>query len=152
MSWLFGLGGQGQGQVPPNLNFDIPGLPPPNDGSGGAAGGGDGGKGGGPTVPDFNSGGLERAAKAAKDLEQSSKLLLCCMISVTDNFRYCTIYMLLIMKRVKLWIINSAFRSEYAKEAFELSKMQESTRQMETQKQVKEMEGQIEQLKIEQTR
>ena len=77
MSWLFGLGGQGQGgQVPPNLNLDIPGLPPPTDGGGGAAGaaGGEGGgKGGGPTVPDFNSGGLERAAKAAKDLEQSSK-------------------------------------------------------------------------------
>ena len=42
--------------------------------------------------------------------------------------------------------------TEYAKEAFELSKMQESTRQIETQKQLKEMEGQIEQLKIEQTR
>ena len=42
--------------------------------------------------------------------------------------------------------------TEYAKEAFELSKMQESTRQIETQKGLKEMEGQIEQLKIEQTR
>ena len=81
MSWLFGLGGQGQGgQIPPNLNLDIPGLPPPGDGSGGGGGGGGGatggdggGKGGGPTVPDFNSGGLERAAKAAKDLEQSSE-------------------------------------------------------------------------------
>ena len=77
MSWLFGLGGQGQGQVPPNLNLDIPGLPPPGDGGagggGGAAGGEGGGKGGGPSAPDFNSGGLERAAKAAKELEQSSK-------------------------------------------------------------------------------
>lgn len=109
MSWLLGLGGQRQ--VPPNLNLDIPGLTPPADGGGGSGGEG-GGKGGGPGVPDFNSGGLERAAKAAKDLELS----------------------------------------KYAKEAFELSKMQESTKQIETQKTLKEVEGQIEQLKIEQTR
>jgi len=43
-------------------------------------------------------------------------------------------------------------KSKYAKEAFELSKMQESTNQIETQKKLKEVEGQIEQLKIEQTR
>ena len=65
MSWLFGMGGGGQ--VPPNLNLDIPGLPPPGEGGGG----GENSKGGGPAVPDFNSGGLERAAKAAKDLEKS---------------------------------------------------------------------------------
>ena len=39
--------------------------------------------------------------------------------------------------------------TEYAKEAFDLSKMQESTRQIEMQKHLKETEGQIEQLKNE---
>merc|ERR1719419_873332 len=62
--------------------------------------------------PSFDSEGLERAAKAAKELEQS----------------------------------------KYAKEAFELSKMQETTKQVEAQKGLKEGEGQIEQLKADQIR
>ena len=75
MSWLFGVGNKGQGDPP---QFPVP--PPP--GSGGD-GGGDGGKGGGTTVFGkqmdayrFDSAALERAAKAAKELEHSSMWLV----------------------------------------------------------------------------
>ena len=77
MSWLFGMGkGQNIPDVPPSLP-----LPPPasggdgggnNQGGGGGSGSGQGQK----TAMDayrFDSAALERAAKAAKDLEQSSK-------------------------------------------------------------------------------
>lgn len=43
-------------------------------------------------------------------------------------------------------------RSAHAKDALELSKMQEQTIQIENQKKIKEMEGQIEQMKLEQAR
>ncbi|XP_076472724.1 ATPase family AAA domain-containing protein 3-like [Babylonia areolata] len=75
MSWLFGVGNKGQGDPP---QFPVP---PSSVGPGGDAGGedGKGGKGGGffggsgkqMDAYRFDSAALERAAKAAKELEQS---------------------------------------------------------------------------------
>ncbi|KAK7093181.1 hypothetical protein V1264_006977 [Littorina saxatilis] len=116
MSWLFGVGNKGHGDVP---QFPVP---PPSSGGGGDAGGsGDGGKdkgGGGGLFGKssdayrFDSAALERAAQAAKELE----------------------------------------RSKYAREALDLTKQQEVSKQLETQKQMKEYEAQLEQLKVEQVR
>ncbi|CAH1775223.1 unnamed protein product [Owenia fusiformis] len=105
MSWLFGMGGKGQ-EIP---NF--PQIPlPPSDGSGGDSK--DDGKGGKMDAYRFDSTALERAAKAAKDLENSP----------------------------------------HAKDALDLAKKQEETLQTDNQKKMKEMEAQIEQMKIEQIR
>ncbi|XP_076086728.1 ATPase family AAA domain-containing protein 3-like [Mytilus galloprovincialis] len=104
MSWLFGTN-KGQNIQPPQMPY--PPAPPDGDDKGG--------KDGSQSKMDayrFDSAALERAAKAAKDLEAT----------------------------------------KHSKEALELSKMQETTLQLENQKKLKEMEGQIEQLKIEQTR
>ncbi|XP_022344766.1 ATPase family AAA domain-containing protein 3-like [Crassostrea virginica] len=101
MSWLFGMGSGGQG--PPQVP-----LPPS---------GGDANDGSTPQKPltksemeayRFDSAALERAAKAAKELEKSRN----------------------------------------AKEALELSKMQEQTKQVEAQSKAKEMEAHIEQMKL----
>ncbi|XP_041129595.1 ATPase family AAA domain containing 3 isoform X1 [Polyodon spathula] len=63
MSWLFGLN-KGQASPPP----DLPLPPPPVGGSGGAGEGGDKPK---DKWSNFDPTGLERAAKAARDLDQS---------------------------------------------------------------------------------
>ncbi|CAB3359998.1 Hypothetical predicted protein [Cloeon dipterum] len=105
MSWLFGIGGKRDGGGGPPID-----LPPP-PGSGGA--------GGNPNETDqerksrmdayrFDSAALERAAKAAKELESSRN----------------------------------------AKEALELSRMQEMTRQNELIAKAKEYEAHIEQMKL----
>ncbi|XP_061189891.1 ATPase family AAA domain-containing protein 3-A-like [Saccostrea echinata] len=101
MSWLFGMGGGGQG--PPQVP-----IPPP---------GGDG-KGGSEPPKQmtksemeayrFDSAALERAAQAARELEKSRN----------------------------------------AKEALDLSKMQEETKQIEAKAKSKEMEAHIEQMKL----
>ena len=79
MSWIFGVGNKSQGDVP---QFPVPpSAGPGGDGSG--DGSGDGGKKGGGggifgkqmDAYRFDSAALERAAKAAKELERSSKLL-----------------------------------------------------------------------------
>ena len=75
MSWLglFGLGDRGQ--TPPDLSSL--GLPPPPPGEGGQGGGsGDDKSGQGQSRMEayrFDSAALERAAKAARDLEKSRK-------------------------------------------------------------------------------
>lgn len=66
MSWLFGI--KSPGSSPPQL----PGLPPPPDG-GDEKGGGDWSKTAKGDGYRFDSAALERAAKAAKELEQSRK-------------------------------------------------------------------------------
>ncbi|KAL8564954.1 hypothetical protein ACOMHN_019857 [Nucella lapillus] len=116
MSWLFGVGNKGQGNPP---QFPVP---PPAGGPGGDAGGDGGkdGKGGGGgglfgsgkqmDAYRFDSASLERAAKAAKELESS----------------------------------------KYAKDALDLTKLQETTKQLEVQKQMKEYEAQLEQIKVDQ--
>ena len=71
MSWLFGMN---KGQTPPDIP-QLPSAPPPPGGSGG-----DDDKGGDKNANSkmeayrFDSAALERAAKAAKDLEKSSKV------------------------------------------------------------------------------
>ncbi|XP_014474470.1 PREDICTED: ATPase family AAA domain-containing protein 3 [Dinoponera quadriceps] len=111
MSWLFGYRNS---QVPSDFSQFVP---PTGSGSG------DGDDGGGGSPPKrmtksqmdaymFDSGALERAAGAAKELE----------------------------------------RSRYAKEALELSKMQETTKQVESQTEMKKYEASMEQLKLEQKR
>ena len=79
MSWLFGLNkGDGSGQVPSNPYLP----PPPASGDGGDpngppkdAGQDDKGRDSKMEAYRFDSGALERAAKAAKELEKSSKLI-----------------------------------------------------------------------------
>ena len=75
MSWLFGVN-----KPTPPLGDDPPQLPvPPSGGEDGAGGGekNDGGKtkgeGKSPVWTSFDPSGLERAAKAAKELEKSRK-------------------------------------------------------------------------------
>ena len=75
MSWIFGVGNKSQGDVP---QFPVP----PSVGTGGDGSGDGGKKGGGGGIFGkqmdayrFDSAALERAAKAAKELERSSKLL-----------------------------------------------------------------------------
>ncbi|KAI4826393.1 hypothetical protein KUCAC02_029841 [Chaenocephalus aceratus] len=105
MSWLFGLN-KGQPEVPPGL--PVPPAPPaPPAGSSG--GGGDKPK---DKWSNFDPTGLERAAQAAKDL---------------DN-------------------------SRHAKEALDLSRMQEQSTQMEHQSKIKEYEAAVEQIKGDQIR
>ncbi|XP_072036434.1 ATPase family AAA domain-containing protein 3-A-like [Amphiura filiformis] len=118
MSWLFGV------NKPPPEAPQIPTLP--ESFSALSGGGGDGGKKGGGdgdkksdqnSAPfsnwsNFDPTGLERAAKAAKDLDKS---------------------------------VN-------AKGALDLAKMQESTKHLEQQTKIKEYEGALEQLKVDQTR
>ncbi|XP_046370572.2 ATPase family AAA domain-containing protein 3-like [Haliotis rufescens] len=111
MSWLFGIN-TGQGN-PPQYPAPPPPPPPGSDDKGSGSKGGDGGK--GLSKMDayrFDSAALERAAKAAKDLETS----------------------------------------KFSKEALELTKQQEITTQFEHQKKIKEYEGQLEQMKLEQIR
>lgn len=124
MSWLFGIGNKKpEGEIP---HIQLPSPP----GGGGDAGGGDGGKGSGGSgiggtggffgggsgkqmeAYRFDSAALERAAKAAKELETS----------------------------------------RYAREALDLTKQQELTKQIDAQKQIKEYETHLEQLKVEQVR
>lgn len=113
MSWLFGIR-KDASQTPDFSSF----VPPAPDGSGSGAAGGAGGDGKGPSgggkmeAYRFDSTALERAAKAAKDLEQS----------------------------------------KYAKDALDLSKMQETTLQLDHQKHIKEYEAHLEQMKVEQVR
>ncbi|KAK7081805.1 protein of unknown function (DUF3523) [Halocaridina rubra] len=100
MSWLFGMNQRPQ---------DFSQFVPPASAAGGGGGGSDDGEGSnkGPSSMEayrFDSAALERAAKAAKDLEKSA----------------------------------------FAKEALELSKMQEDTKQKEILARAKEMEVQIE--------
>lgn len=110
MSWLFGV-------KKPDSNVELfPGFPAAGGGGGGDAGGdGDGIKDKDKKTMEayrFDSSALERAAKAAKELEASHN----------------------------------------AKEALELSKLQEVTHQLEHQKSIKEYEAHIEQLKVDQSR
>lgn len=109
MSWLFGYNTGTQQQFP-----QIPTQGGGGAGAGGAASGGGGGdgddkRGGKMAAYQFDSTALERAAKAAKELETS----------------------------------------RHAKDALELSKLQEATKQMEFQKQIKEYETGLEQAKLE---
>ncbi|XP_005109167.1 ATPase family AAA domain-containing protein 3-A [Aplysia californica] len=102
MSWLFG------GKNPPQNAGGFPQIPlPPPDGSDG----GDKGK-KSQMEYSFDSSALERAAKAAKELENS----------------------------------------KHAKESLLLIQEQERTKALESQKQIKEYEAHLEQLKLEQTR
>ncbi|KAF3856339.1 hypothetical protein F7725_017062 [Dissostichus mawsoni] len=105
MSWLFGLN-KGQPEVPPGL--PVPPAPPAPP-AGGSGGGGDKPK---DKWSNFDPTGLERAAQAAKDL---------------DN-------------------------SRHAKEALDLSRMQEQSTQMEHQSKIKEYEAAVEQIKGDQIR
>ncbi|XP_064642219.1 ATPase family AAA domain-containing protein 3-A-like [Lineus longissimus] len=112
MSWIFGV--NKPQNVPDLSSLGLPAPPPDDDGKGGGKVGGGGSSSDKSKMEAyrFDSGALERAAKAAKDLE----------------------------------------KSPHAKEALELSQMQERTRQVDMQKQMKEFEAQAEQLKIEQSR
>ncbi|KAL1428517.1 hypothetical protein MTO96_002885 [Rhipicephalus appendiculatus] len=111
MSWLFGIKRDqpGGGEMP---DLSSLGVPVPSGGA--AAGGGGGGGGDDGKKPSrmegyhFDSSALERAAKAARDLEAS----------------------------------------RHAKEALELSKMQEKTLQLEHQTKIKEFEAHIEHSKL----
>ncbi|KAM7443168.1 ATPase AAA domain-containing protein 3-B [Porites harrisoni] len=111
MSWLFGVNKPPPpGEEPPL----IPGSP-----GGGDQGGGDGGgkddTGDGKTAPvwrSFDPSGLERAAKAARELE----------------------------------------KSHHSKEALEMARMQETTKQLEQQRKIKEFETNIEGMKLDKTR
>ncbi|KAL6120025.1 atad3a [Pungitius sinensis] len=67
MSWLFGWG-RGSGAPPAD---ELTAAAAPAGGSGGATGGGSGGAKPGDKWSNFDPTGLERAAKAAKDLDQS---------------------------------------------------------------------------------
>ncbi|XP_034079830.1 ATPase family AAA domain containing 3 [Gymnodraco acuticeps] len=106
MSWLFGLN-KGQPEVPPGL--PVPPAPPAPPAGGSGGGGGDKPK---DKWSNFDPTGLERAAQAAKDL---------------DN-------------------------SRHAKEALDLSRMQEQSTQMEHQSKIKEYEAAVEQIKGDQIR
>ncbi|XP_014667845.1 PREDICTED: ATPase family AAA domain-containing protein 3-like isoform X2 [Priapulus caudatus] len=108
MSWLFGMN---KGQPPPEMpQFPQFPQPPPSDG----------GKDGDQAAADakkmeayrFDSAALERAAKAAKELEGS----------------------------------------KYAKDALELTKQQETTKQLEFQTQIREYEAAMEKMNIEKER
>ncbi|KAL3861831.1 hypothetical protein ACJMK2_007845 [Sinanodonta woodiana] len=106
MSWIFGINKGAEGiQLPP--------MPPPSGGDDGGKDKDAGSTSGGKMSPyQFDSAALERAAKAAKELENS----------------------------------------KYAREAIELTKQQEKTAQMEQQRKIKELEGSIEQMKMDQAR
>lgn len=116
MSWLFGI------RKDQPQDFGLPDFPSPQGAAGGSSSDGKGDSSGkddtGKTdrgkmdAYRFDSTALERAAKAAKELETST----------------------------------------HAREALELSKLQEKSHQMEHQRTIKELEVQIEQSKIEQTR
>lgn len=73
MSWLFGLN-RGQPEAPPEMPVPPP-PPPPAGGSGGSSGDKPKDK-----WSNFDPTGLERAAKAAKDLDHSRKF------SVSSDF------------------------------------------------------------------
>jgi ATPase family AAA domain-containing protein 3A/B len=128
MSWLFGLrkGGPEQGEhgVPDHSGGD-------NANVGGGAGGGreDGsrnakkGDAGLPSMMDsyrFDSAALERAAKAARELESSSRLFETYSPFTAPSCDYTLLFI-----------------AENAKEALELTKLHESTLQLEHQKGIK---------------
>ena len=73
MSWLFGVGGQGQSNDPLMPNIQLP-TPPSggDDGGDDKSGQGQGEKQSKMEAYRFDSAALERAAKAAKELEGSS--------------------------------------------------------------------------------
>lgn len=80
MSWLFGVNKgdqlpEGFGQlVPPNLPPPAGGNGDPGGGAGGGSGGGGGSKDNSPKAwANFDPSGLERAAKAARELDKSRK-------------------------------------------------------------------------------
>ena len=81
MSWLFGVGGKPPPEIP-----QLPvGLPPGGSEGGGSGGSDKPGDNKGKSRSDaysFDSAALERAAKAAKELEKSSK----CLISESSLF------------------------------------------------------------------
>lgn len=105
MSWLFGMN-----QRPQDFSQFVPPAAAGGDQDGtGDSGDGKGPRGGAMEAYRFDSSALERAAKAAKDLEKSA----------------------------------------YAREAFELTKLQEETKQKELMGTAKEMERQIELAKAE---
>lgn len=108
MSWLFGI--RKDTPEPPNFSSFVP----PADGGDGKDGKqGEASKASGKMEAyRFDSSALERAAKAAKDLESS----------------------------------------KFAKDALDLSKMQETTIQLEHQKHIKEYDAHVEQLKVEQVK
>ncbi|XP_065656130.1 ATPase family AAA domain-containing protein 3 isoform X2 [Hydra vulgaris] len=107
MSWIFGLNKE------PTAPQDFQHMVPPDAGGSGVSGGGSGEE---PNKPrpwsNFDPSGLERAAKAAKELDSA----------------------------------------KYAKEALELARLQESTKQMEYQTSLKEYELNMERIQIEKTR
>uniref|UniRef100_T1ISF4 AAA+ ATPase domain-containing protein n=1 Tax=Strigamia maritima TaxID=126957 RepID=T1ISF4_STRMM len=111
MSWIFGI---------KNPNQNLPQFPIPPAGDAGGGSGSSGSSGGGVPVDKsgkmeayrFDSSALERAAKAAKELELSRN----------------------------------------AKDALDLSKMQEMTMQLDHQKRIKEYEAHVEQTKLDQIR
>jgi ATPase family AAA domain-containing protein 3A/B len=103
MSWLFGVGPKQPTQLP-QMPSTSGGDGPSADGSSTGKSGSDGGR----MAYSFDSTALERAAKAAQDLE----------------------------------------KSKYAKEALDLSKQQEHTRQLEYTTRIKELEAAMEQEKV----
>lgn len=107
MSWLFGIKRDQPGEMPDLSSLGVP-VPSGGAAAGGGGGGDDGKKSSRMEGYHFDSSALERAAKAARDLEAS----------------------------------------RHAKEALELSKMQEKTLQLEHQAKIKEFEAHIENSKL----
>uniref|UniRef100_A0A914ZWG8 ATPase family AAA domain-containing protein n=1 Tax=Parascaris univalens TaxID=6257 RepID=A0A914ZWG8_PARUN len=114
MSWLFGMNRQQPPAMPPD--FGVPSGAPQGEGDNKGGQGGDGARPprdqGSKMAYSFDSTALERAAKAARELERFSN----------------------------------------AKEALELSRLQEITKQKEVEAQTKQLEAQIQAMKSEQVR
>lgn len=110
MSWLFGV------NKPPPPGEGPPLIPePPGGGDGGGDGGGKGETSEGKPAPvwrSFDPSGLERAAKAARELE----------------------------------------KSDHSKEALEMARLQETSKQLEHQRKIKEFEANIEAMQLDKTR
>lgn len=110
MSWLFGV------NKPPPPGEGPPLIPePPRGGDGGGDGGGKGETSEGKPAPvwrSFDPSGLERAAKAARELE----------------------------------------KSDHSKEALEMARLQETSKQLEHQRKIKEFEANIEAMQLDKTR
>lgn len=113
MSWIFGYKKPVSDLPPPSLGGSGDGSSPPNN---------DGSSGnksdqksfaGRESIYKFDSTALERAAQAAKELERSRKFHR--FKPISSNF----------------------FSLEYANQAFDVVKMQEQTKQLEIQKQMK---------------
>lgn len=140
MSWLFGY----KSQVP-QMTEQISGEPQSSSsGQSQTAGGKSGDQGLSSSEKKameayrFDSSALERAADAAKTLEKSSKILFI-FLWITQSICYVSCFFYF-------------YFTEHSKDALELSKMQEQTRQTEYLAKVKEYEAHIEQAKVEQKR